>query len=98
VARHGRRPHHRQGRSRTGTLDHHGEFCDLDFITPQWSPGPIDTPDPKVDVAAVNPWMLRMADEVAMECMSIRSACPAISHVTSGRMWLQEWGSRALTV
>jgi probable F420-dependent oxidoreductase len=50
---------------RTGTLDHHGEFFDLDFITPQWSPGPIDAPDPKVDVAAVNPWMLRMAGEVA---------------------------------
>jgi probable F420-dependent oxidoreductase len=50
---------------RTGTLDHHGEFYDLDFITPQWSPGPIDVPDPKVDVAAVNPWMLRMAGEVA---------------------------------
>src|ERR1700733_6944291 len=50
---------------RTGKLDHHGEFYDLDFITPQWSPGPIDAPDPKVDVAAVNPWMLRMAGEVA---------------------------------
>lgn len=50
---------------RTGTLDHHGQFYDLDFITPQWSPGPIDVPDPKVDVAAVNPWMLRMAGEVA---------------------------------
>ena len=50
---------------RTGTLDHHGEFYDLDFITPQWNPGPIDVPDPKVDVAAVNPWMLRMAGEVA---------------------------------
>lgn len=50
---------------RTGTLDHHGPFYDLDFITPQWSPGPIDVPDPKVDVAAVNPWMLRMAGEVA---------------------------------
>lgn len=50
---------------RTGTLDHHGEFYELDFITPQWSPGPIDAPDPKVDVAAVNPWMLRMAGEVA---------------------------------
>ena len=50
---------------RTGRLDHHGEFYDLDFITPQWSPGPIDAPDPKVDVAAVNPWMLRMAGEVA---------------------------------
>lgn len=50
---------------RTGTLDHHGPFYDLDFITPQWSPGPIEAPDPKVDVAAVNPWMLRMAGEVA---------------------------------
>lgn len=50
---------------RTGTLEHHGEFYDLDFITPQWSAGPIDAPDPKVDVAAVNPWMLRMAGAVA---------------------------------
>ncbi|OBG70505.1 MULTISPECIES: TIGR03617 family F420-dependent LLM class oxidoreductase [unclassified Mycobacterium] len=50
---------------RSGTLDHHGEFYDLDFITPQWSPGPIDAPDPMVDVAAVNPWMLRMAGQVA---------------------------------
>jgi probable F420-dependent oxidoreductase len=50
---------------RIGRLDHHGDFYDLDFITPQWSPGPIDAPDPKVDVAAVNPWMLRMAGEVA---------------------------------
>src|ERR1700751_1135525 len=50
---------------RTGTLDHHGEFYDLDFISPQWSAGPINAPDPKVDIAAVNPWMLRMAGEVA---------------------------------
>ncbi len=50
---------------RTGRLEHHGEFYDMDFITPQWNPGPIDAPDPKVDVAAVNPWMLRMAGEVA---------------------------------
>ncbi|MDX1883218.1 TIGR03617 family F420-dependent LLM class oxidoreductase [Mycolicibacterium sp. 120270] len=50
---------------RTGKLDHHGDFYSLDFITPQWSAGPIDAPDPKVDIAAVNPWMLRMAGEVA---------------------------------
>src|SRR5258705_7681358 len=50
---------------RSRTLDHHGEFYELDFISPQWSAGPIDEPDPKVDVAAVNPWMLRMAGEVA---------------------------------
>ena len=30
-----------------------------------WSPGPIDHPDPPVDIAAVNPWMWRMAGEVA---------------------------------
>ncbi|MDV3135685.1 TIGR03617 family F420-dependent LLM class oxidoreductase [Mycobacterium sp. 29Ha] len=50
---------------RTGRLDHHGDFYDMDFITPQWSAGPIGAPDPKVDIAAVNPWMLRMAGEVA---------------------------------
>ena len=50
---------------RSGKLNHHGEFYDLNFITPQWSAGPIDEPDPKVDIAAVNPWMLRMAGEVA---------------------------------
>jgi probable F420-dependent oxidoreductase len=53
------------GAFRGEPLDHHGEFYDLDFINRQWSPGPIDAPDPKVDVAAVNPWMLRMAGEVA---------------------------------
>jgi len=46
-------------------LDHHGEFYDLDFLNGQWSPGPIEVADPAVDVAAVNPWMLRMAGEVA---------------------------------
>ena len=30
-----------------------------------WSPGSIDVPDPPIDVAAVNPWMLRMAGSVA---------------------------------
>lgn len=53
------------GAFRSGKLDHHGEFYQLDFISPQWSAGPIEAPDPKVDVAAVNPWMLRMAGEVA---------------------------------
>jgi probable F420-dependent oxidoreductase len=46
-------------------LDHHGDFYELTFLNRQWSPGPIDAPDPKVDVAGVNPWMLRMAGEVA---------------------------------
>lgn len=46
-------------------LDHHGDFYELTFLNSQWSPGPIDAPDPKVDIAAVNPWMLRMAGQVA---------------------------------
>ena len=50
---------------RTGTLDHHGPYYELTFITPQWSPGRIAFDDPKVDIAAVNPWMLEMAGEVA---------------------------------
>jgi alkanesulfonate monooxygenase SsuD/methylene tetrahydromethanopterin reductase-like flavin-dependent oxidoreductase (luciferase family) len=33
-------------------LDHHGDFYELTYLTPQWSPGPIDVPDPKVDIAA----------------------------------------------
>ena len=46
-------------------LDHHGEYYELTFLNRQWSPGLIEVPDPKVDIAAVNPWMLRMAGEVA---------------------------------
>lgn len=42
-----------------------GEFFDLDLLPAQWSPGPIDAADPPIDIAAVNPWMLRMAGEVA---------------------------------
>ena len=37
----------------------------LSLLPPTWSPGPIECDDPPVDVAAVNPWMLRMAGEVA---------------------------------
>lgn len=50
---------------RGAPLEHRGEFYELTFITPQWSPGSIAYADPKVDVAAVNPWMLSMAGEVA---------------------------------
>ena len=46
-------------------LDHHGDFYELTFLNRQWSPGPLDVADPKVDIAAVNPWMLTMAGEVA---------------------------------
>jgi probable F420-dependent oxidoreductase len=50
---------------RGAPLEHHGEFYELTFLSPQWSAGPIEPPDPPVDIAAVNPWMLRMAGEVA---------------------------------
>jgi probable F420-dependent oxidoreductase len=42
-----------------------GEFYNLSLLPALWSPGAIACPDPPVDVAAVNPWMLRMAGEVA---------------------------------
>lgn len=50
---------------RTGELSHHGEFYDLSLLPAMWSPGPISEPDPPVDLAAVNPWMLRVAGEHA---------------------------------
>jgi probable F420-dependent oxidoreductase len=46
-------------------LDHQGEYYSFSLLPAQWSPGPIDYPDPPLDIAAVNPWMLRMAGEVA---------------------------------
>ncbi len=46
-------------------LDFQGRFHSLSLLPLPWSPGPIDVPDPPVDVAAVNPWMLRMAGQVA---------------------------------
>jgi len=42
-----------------------GDFYSFSLLPREWSPGPIEVADPPVDVAAVNPWMLRMAGEVA---------------------------------
>ena len=42
-----------------------GEFYNLSLLPPIWSPGAIDCANPPVDIAAVSPWMLRMAGEVA---------------------------------
>ncbi len=42
-----------------------GEWWSMSLLPAQWSPGAIGVPDPPIDVAAVNPWMLRMAGEVA---------------------------------
>lgn len=46
-------------------LDFQGEHWSMTMLPSQWSPGKIDVPAPPIDVAAVNPWMLRMAGEVA---------------------------------
>ncbi len=42
-----------------------GTWWSFSLLPDQWSPGPIDVPDPPIDIAAVNPWMVRMAGEVA---------------------------------
>ena len=42
-------------------LGFEGAYHRLSLLPPMWSPGPIPVPDPPIDVAAVNPWMLRMA-------------------------------------
>lgn len=46
-------------------LDFRGEYHELSLLPAMWSPGPIGPPDPKVDIAAVGPWMVRMAGAVA---------------------------------
>jgi probable F420-dependent oxidoreductase len=42
-----------------------GRYWSFSFMPAAWSPGPLAVRDPPVDVAAVNPWMWRMAGEVA---------------------------------
>ena len=46
-------------------LAYTGDYWDLSLLPAMWSPGAIDAPDPPIDLAAVNPWMLRLAGEVA---------------------------------
>lgn len=46
-------------------LAFHGEHYDLSLLPAMWSPGSIQFADPPIDIAAVNPWMLRMAGAVA---------------------------------
>ncbi len=49
----------------TEPLAFDGEYHELSLLPAMWSPGPIDAADPPVDVAAVGPWMVRMAGAVA---------------------------------
>ena len=81
---------------RTGKLDHHGDFYDLDFITPQWSAGP--------DRRAGSESRYRRGESVDAAdgrrsrrrgaCASARRAGLS-SRVMSCRMWPRERRSRA---
>jgi len=46
-------------------LSFDGTYWSFSLLPAQWSPGPIGVPDPPIDIAAVSPWMLRMAGEAA---------------------------------
>ena len=46
-------------------LDHHGPFYELSLLPQMWAPRAHAYGDIKIDVSAVNPWMCRMAGEVA---------------------------------
>lgn len=45
-------------------LNHKGPYYELTLLNPMWSPGAIDYPAPAIDVAAVGPYMLKMAGEI----------------------------------
>lgn len=45
-------------------LDYHGEFYTCDYIQPFFNPGPSQYGKPKIFIAAVGPWMCRMAGRV----------------------------------
>ncbi len=46
-------------------LSFEGKYYNLSMLPAMWNPGPLDVADPPLDIAAVNPWMLRTAGEVA---------------------------------
>lgn len=45
-------------------LNHQGPYYELTLLNPMWSPGPIDYPAPAIDIAAVGPYMLKLAGEL----------------------------------
>ena len=47
-------------------LDFRGDHWTMSLLPAQFSPGPLDVPDPAIDIAAVNPWMLEMAGELGV--------------------------------
>jgi probable F420-dependent oxidoreductase len=51
--------------SGNSALDYHSDHYELTLLPAMWSPGPISAPEPPIDLAAVNPWMLRLAGQIA---------------------------------
>src|SRR5262245_319117 len=49
----------------TERLSFKGDFWSFDLLPAMWSPGPIEQHDVPIYVAAVRPWAVRMAGEVA---------------------------------
>lgn len=49
----------------SASLHFEGAFYNMSLLPAQWSPGAIAVDDPPIDVAAVNPYMLRLAGAVA---------------------------------
>ena len=47
-----------------GPLKFQGDYYNFSLITPHFSPGPIDYPAPKIFIAAVGPYMFRLAGEL----------------------------------
>lgn len=45
-------------------LNHRGPYYELTLLNPMWSPGSIDYDAPAIDVAAVGPYMVKMAGEL----------------------------------
>ena len=45
-------------------LKFQGDYYNFSLITPHFSPGPIDYPAPKILIAAVGPYMFRLAGEL----------------------------------
>lgn len=45
-------------------LNHKGPYYELTLLNPMWSPGAIDYPAPAIDIAAVGPYMLKLAGEL----------------------------------
>ncbi len=58
-----------------GPLRFHGEHYAFSLMTPEFNPGPIDAPPPKVFISAVNPYMCHLAGELCDGVM-LHPMCP----------------------